>query len=143
MPENSRRAGARPRYDPSTDRLRLRRLTTDLTQTLEAFYGHEELVKGSLQTLRRCCGKRRCRCARGQLHVSSVFVDRSSARRSIRKVNRALERALKQPTRRYLALRRRRARLSKLYREILECGDRLAQYRLRAGNRLLRRLHWS
>jgi hypothetical protein len=31
------------------------------------------LLRGSLITLRRCCGKRSCRCARGQPHCSPAL----------------------------------------------------------------------
>jgi hypothetical protein len=94
-------------------------------------------VRGGLQTLRRRCGKPRCRCQHGKLHESLVLVERSSGKRKIRKVIVGEHLKLKKPIGRYQSLRRLRARLSKLHREVLKCCDRLCEHRLGEGRRML------
>ena len=94
-------------------------------------------MRGSLQTLRRRCGKPRCRCTRGQLHETLVFVDRSSGEAVIRKADLRKYRELKKATLRYQLLRKLRARLTKLNREVLEHCDRLMEHRLEEGKGLL------
>jgi hypothetical protein len=131
---------ARRQYDPSTDRQEIDALIRELSTTLQSFCEPTALVRGSLQRLRRRCGKKRCRCQRGQLHESVVFVDRSGGERKIRKANLGLERELRKPVRRYRNLRRLRARLGKLHAEILRCCDRLSEHRVAEGKRLLSRL---
>lgn len=125
-----------PRYDPSTDRQNLNRLVGELQGILDAFCDYHPLVKGRVQTLSRRCGKPRCRCAQGEPHRTSVFVDRQGARPSIRKVSSPEYRRLLIPTREYGKLRDLRARISWLHREMLEACDRLTQYRLAEGRRL-------
>jgi hypothetical protein len=87
--------------------------------------------------MRRRCGKPRCRCTRGQLHETLVFVDRSSGERVNRSADLPHYRELKKATQRYQLLRTLRARLTKLHREALECCDRLLDYRLEKGKKLL------
>ena len=89
--------------------------------------------------MRRRCGKPRCRCTRGQLHETLVFIDRSSGGRVVRKADLRQYRELKKATHTHQSLRRLRARLVKLHREVLECCDRLLDYRLQEGKRLLSR----
>lgn len=127
----------RTRYDPSDDRQELRRLGAEFSAIREAFCARGRLVRGSFQTLRRRCGKPRCRCTRGQLHETLVFVDRSSGDRVNRKADLRHYRELKKATQRYQSLRTLRARLTKLHREALECCDRLLDCRLEEGKQLL------
>lgn len=138
-----RTRGAVKSYDPGLDRQALNRLQIEFSGILQVFCDHEPVLRGRLQILQRRCGKERCRCMRGKLHVSSVLVDSSSGSRRIRKVNSAQYLSLKKPTRKYQALRRLRARLSKLHQEVLGYCDRLKVHRLREGSRTLKRLERS
>lgn len=128
------------RYDPSRDRQTLYRLLSELRKLLDSFCDSRVLVRGKLQTLRRRCGKARCRCTRGSLHESSVFIDRSAGSRIIRTVSAAQRSLLKQPTECYISLRRHRAQISALHHEILATCDRLSSHCLEEGKGLLARL---
>jgi len=115
-------------------------LQEEFAEILGAFRNHEPLVRGSLQTLRRRCGKDGCRCQRGRHHEALVFIDRSTGTRKARKVlsRSQQQRRLRQLTGRYRELRQLRARLSKLHAEALQCCDRLREHRLSLGEKLLR-----
>ena len=126
-------------YEPSVDRRRLDRLTKEFSQTVRAFCDHRPLVRGSFQVFRRRCGKEGCKCLRGELHETVVFIDRDNGQRHIQKVTVGLERALSKPVGGYQGLRKLRARLSKLNAEALGCCDRLCEHRLKAGKRLVAR----
>ncbi len=128
---------SRTRYDPSPDRQRIQQLQVEFAKILATFQEHPPLVRGSLQTLRRRCGKAGCRCERGRRHETFVFVDRSAGARKVRKVASEEQRRLRKLTGRYRELRNLRARLSKLHVEVLECCDRLREYRIGLGRKLL------
>ncbi len=128
---------SRTRYDPSPDRQRIQQLQVEFAKILATFQDHPPLVRGSLQTLRRRCGKAGCRCERGRGHETFVFVDRSTGARKVRKVASEEQRRLRNLTGRYRELRNLRARLSKLHVEVLECCDRLREYRIGLGRKLL------
>ena len=128
------------RYDPALDRQMLHRLAAEFSAIVRSFCDHGTVVKGSLQALRRRCGKPACRCARGPLHQSTVFVDRSSGAVKIRKVNQRQYKKLIKPTATYRSLRHARARLSKIKSEALQCCDRLSAHRFRAGERFQAKL---
>jgi hypothetical protein len=130
---------ARRNYDPSVDRQELRLLVEELSKIRRSFSRTACLVRGSFQTIRRKCGKSPCRCTRGQLHESLVFIDRSSGRPVVRKAKLGQYQEMKKATEDYQSLRRLRARLAKLNREILERCDRLLDHRLEDGRRLLTR----
>ena len=131
------RTMAQKRYNPSRDRQKLDRLEEEFANILQSFSAHEPLVKGNFQNLRRRCGKTGCRCERGKLHESFVFIDRSSGKRRIRKTTVAQEKKLRKPVQKDQLLRKLRARLSKLHSETLACCDRLREHRLNQGKRLL------
>ena len=125
-------------YDPSVDRQRLDRLEAEFHDIVASFSGRRPLVRGRLKRLRRRCGKRGCRCQRGELHETLVLIDRRSGVRRVRKVVPGELLRLEEPARSWQRLRRLRARLSQLHREVLQCCDRLTESRLREGSRLLR-----
>jgi hypothetical protein len=127
-------------YDPSLDRQALSRLLAELPELLRAFCDHQPAVSGRFAIIRRQCGKTPCRCERGEVHLSSVFVERSAGKRKLYKSSHELRHRLRKPAADSRELRRRRARLGKLYREILAACDRLRRWRLERGAQLLRRI---
>ena len=129
----------RKTYNPSVDRRRLERMSTEFSQIVRAFCYHPALVRGSFQVFRRRCGKDGCKCADGKLHETAVFVDRSGGKRHLHKLTVTLESTLAKPVREYRRLKKLRARLARLHREALACCDRLCEHRLKAGRRILER----
>ena len=129
----------KPRYDPSLDRQRLSQLLEELSDIIRAYCGHDPILRGGFETVRRRCGKTPCRCTRGQLHVSDFLVDRSSGKPRFYKATAALRRSFRKPLRDYRQLRLSRIRLGKLHREILVACDRLRAARIREGARLVPR----
>lgn len=128
---------ARARYNPSSDRQQLSRLLGELKKIFDTFAEPLPALRASLQKIRRRCGKPGCRCESGALHESLVLVDRSNGDRKTRKVRRAEQLQLRKLTRRYRDLRRGRARVSEIHAEFLRCCDRLYQWRLREGQKML------
>jgi len=139
MKGKRRSSTTRRSYDPSRDRQDLCRLLAEYARIVEAFNDHRSLLRGSFQRLVRRCGKKRCRCRRGSLHESRVFVEREGRRRRVHRTTIAEEAALRKPLRRYQELRRLRARLSKIHAEVLSLCDRLREHRLEEGRRILSR----
>jgi hypothetical protein len=126
----------RRRYDPSPDRQKLSRLKKELDGILEVFCSQDPILRGRVEHLRRSCGKPGCRCQRGHLHESIVLIDRSDGTRKTRKLQRGEIGKLRRRTARYRAVKKGRARLSALLAEMLECCDRLLEYRLDTGKRM-------
>jgi hypothetical protein len=122
---------ARCPYDPSRDRLALNQLALEFHAIVDAFCAQDSLFPGKVVKLRRTCGKACCRCARGQLHESVVLVDPR-----LRTLRSQEVRTLRKLTRTYRELRRLRARLAGLLREVLRLCDRLRDHKLRCGLRI-------
>src|SRR5215510_8758740 len=133
--------------DPSRDRQELGRLLEEFRSLIEAFAGgrhfagYGPLLQGNIQKLSRRCGKASCRCAQGQqMHRSTVFIDRTAGTRKVRTLSSGEYERLREPTLAFQALRRKRARLTKLFREVLVACDRLCAFRARQGRRQFRDL---
>lgn len=133
--------------DPSRDRQELDRLLEEFRSLIgdfaggRQFTGYGPLLQGNIQKLSRRCGKASCRCAQGkQMHRSTVFIDRTGGTRKVRTLSSGEYERLRQPTLTFQALRRKRARLTKLFREVLAACDRLCAFRVRQGRRRFRDL---
>ena len=57
-------------------RQRLREVGRQIERQICVLMEHAPLVRGGVYRLRRKCGKAGCRCTRGELHVSWVFLAR-------------------------------------------------------------------
>lgn len=127
-------------HDPSLERRRLGLLLAELSDIRDAFCEREPLVEGRFELLRRSCGKSPCRCERGELHETKIFLDRTSGRRRTYKDSSAMRRGLQGPVDNCSRLRRLRVRLRKLQAEFLQTCDRLKDWRIREGVRLVARI---
>ena len=118
----------------SADRLsRLRqalvRLRDELGARLEVILAREPVVKGTVYALRRRCGKATCHCAAGAPHQTWVLTWSEGGRTRLRAVPPERLDALRQQTRAYQRLRRARARLGMIHREILTVIDQIERLR--------------
>jgi len=131
---------AKPLYDAGLDRQRLSHLLEELSDIVRAFCGHDPILRGNFEVLRRRCGKTPCRCLTGQPHVSRVLVDRTSGKRRFCKATPELRRRVRKPLQAYRRLRVLRMRFGKLQREFLDACDRLRDARIAEGAHLVSRL---
>lgn len=87
------------------------------------------LIRGSVYPLRRKCGKTNCRCQDGHLHESWVLSVPEKGRKRMRAVPKGKRLTWQQMADRYRRFRRARARLVKLFVEILDRVDQLERER--------------
>ena len=126
--------------DLSSLRSQLQAQPRQLQQSLEAFLGREPLLAGSLYTLRRRCGKANCRCAKGELHASTILSYRGHGRpRNITPLPEQLE-TVRKLTDAYRHFRQARTQLLRLQRELLSLIDRIETARVKQGERELAKL---
>jgi len=126
--------------DLSALRSQVRDLQRQLAPLLESFLGREPLLPGSLYTLRRRCGKPTCRCARGELHASTVLGYRGEGRpRNITLPPEHL-REVRRLTEDYRAVRKARAQVVRLSRQLLDLLDRIEAARVEEGKRRFQKL---
>ncbi len=110
-------------------------LCKELDSIVELFCANGPVLRGSITTLKRRCGKPGCRCAQGKLHETLVLLERTPAGRRVRKLSGKAAHQLQRPCRQYRQLLRARARAVKLSLELRESLDRLWLARLRSGER--------
>jgi hypothetical protein len=114
-----------PRPRLSRLRQRLIHLHQEIAALLEVFLAAEPLVRGTVYRLRRRCGRPTCRCARGKLHAVMVLSASHQGRTRLRAIPEERLAALRVLTQRYRRVRRARARLVRIHREMLAAIDQL------------------
>lgn len=115
-------------------RLIIRRHHEGLAAILGRLQGREPIIRGSVYTRRRRCGKLRCRCLRGHPHQDRVLAVRRAGRVSVRGLDPAADAAIEEGVAAWHGFRRQRGELAAACRGLLRAVDRLATLRLaRAG----------
>ena len=115
--------------EASRCRQRIANCLVELGQLANVTQGWSPLVRGSLYSYRRRCGKRECRCSRGELHVGQAFSVSEGGRSRV--VSTAgLDRAeVASCVRAHREFRRARSSMVRTFRELLGAVDRMARLR--------------
>jgi len=108
----------------------LRRLLAELNRSVKVVFGRGPLVKGNVYEMARKCGKPSCACIRGELHRSMVlsWSHRGKTRLMAIPPERLAE--LRKKSEEYLRVRRARAHVSVLHKQILAVIDRIEKLRM-------------
>ena len=110
---------------PASLRRRLAQLLDEHRRLLDVAFEATPLWRGIVHEARRRCGKPTCHCVEGKPHVSTILSDRSASRqRNLALPDKTLER-FRTMTESYRRVRRKRARIVVLQREMLEIFDAL------------------
>jgi hypothetical protein len=113
----------------SQARKQLQQCQRDVSEFLRTVKQRPPLIRGSVYLLRRKCGKAVCRCQQGQLHESWVLSVPEKGVKRMRAVPKGRRLQWQQMTERYRRFRRARARLVKLFAQILKLVDELERAR--------------
>ncbi len=115
--------------DRSQLRKQLQESQREVADLLRLFKQRPWLIRGSVYPLRRKCGKATCRCQEGHLHESWVLSVPEEGKKRMRVVPKGKRLAWQQMSERYRRFRRARARLVKLFAEIIKLVDELERER--------------
>lgn len=105
--------------DASRLRQRLRAAGRQLDRQLRTLMEHEPFLRGGMYRLRRRCGKAGCRCTRGALHESWVWMTREQGVQRLRVVPKDQTARWREWAEHYRRFRRARRELDRQYREVL------------------------
>lgn len=108
----------------------LRRLLSEFNRSVKVVFGRGTLVKGNVYEMARKCGKPSCACTRGQLHRSMVLSWSDHGKTRIMSVPSEQLTTLRKKSEEYLSVRRARARVSVIYKQILSVMDSIEKLRL-------------
>jgi len=107
----------------------LRDLIRELEASLEVAFRRSPLVKGNVYELARKCGKPNCICTRGQLHRSMVLSWSEGGKSRLFSIPPERLGELKEKSEEYLRVRRARARVTEICREIIAVLDQMEKLR--------------
>jgi len=115
--------------DASRLRKQIQQRQREISDQLRVLKQRRPLVRGNVYNLRRKCGKAGCHCQDGDLHESWVLSVPEKGRKRMRAAPKGKRTQWQQMTERYRRFRRARARLVKLFAEIVKLIDELERER--------------
>jgi len=111
-------------------RLDLQRLLKELGRSVKVVFGRKPLVKGNVYELSRKCGKPSCACTRGELHRSMVLSWSQRGKTRLLSIPPERLSELSAKSEEYLGVRKARADVTVLYKQILTVIDHMEKLRL-------------
>jgi hypothetical protein len=121
-------------------RSKLQHTEEEIRQLLQQFQGRSPLLAASLYTMKRHCGKKGCRCARGQLHATTVLSYRGGEKPQTITPPADRVETFKTITDDYRRVRQARVRLVQLQQQLLHIVDQMQELRVQLGERELNRM---
>jgi len=100
-------------------------MVNEMKRLVEPFFSDRPVIKGTVYELRRRCGKPGCKCAKGELHARMVVSASEKGKTQLRVIPRGFLVEVQQKVGRYQELRRIRARLVAIHREMLRVLDEM------------------
>lgn len=110
-------------------RQQIRDCLAELQRLAGMAQGRAPLVRGSLYTYRRRCGKSGCRCSRGEMHTGHAFSVRDAGRSRVVSTVGLDRAALTEAVYGYRELRRARAEMVRTFGEMLRQVDLMERLR--------------
>jgi len=103
----------------------LLQMVNEMKRLVEPFFSDRPVIKGTVYELRRKCGKPGCKCAKGELHARMVVSASEKGRTRLRVIPRGFLVDVQERVKRYQELRRVRARLVRIHRQMLRVLDEM------------------
>jgi len=100
-------------------------LADEIKGLVEPFFSDRPVIKGTVYELKRRCGKPGCKCARGELHARMVVSASEGGKTRLQVIPHGFLVEVQAKVRCYQELRRVRARLGEIYREMLKVMDQM------------------
>ena len=107
----------------------LLQLVEEMKGLIEPFFSDRPVLKGTVYELKRKCGKPGCKCARGELHARMVVSASEGGKTRLRAIPRGFLVDTQQRVRRYRELRRARACVVEIHRQMLKVMDEMEAMR--------------
>jgi hypothetical protein len=107
----------------------LKRLYDEIKQLIEPSFSDKHVIRGSVYELKRKCGKPGCKCAQGELHSRMVLSASEKGKTRLRVIPHGFLVEVQIKVRRYQELRRARARLVEVHREMIRVMDEMEAMR--------------
>lgn len=107
----------------------LQRLLDELRHTVKVVSGRAPLIKGNVYEMARKCGKPSCICTRGELHRSMVLSWSHRGKTRLLSIPPERLSELRRKSEEYLRVRRARAQVSVIYKQILAVMDDIESLR--------------
>jgi len=107
----------------------LLQIVEEMKGLIEPFFSDRPVLKGTVYELNRKCGKTGCKCAQGELHARMVVSASERGKTRLRAIPRGFLVDTQQRVRRYQELRRARARVVQIHRQMLKVMDEMEAMR--------------
>jgi hypothetical protein len=100
-------------------------LAGEIKGLVEPLFSDRPVIKGTVYELKRKCGKPGCKCAQGELHACMVVSASEGGKTRLQVIPDGFLVEVQGKVRRYQELRRVRARLGEIHRNMLKVMDEM------------------
>lgn len=107
----------------------LLQMVNEMKRLVEPFFSDRPVIKGTVYELRRKCGKPGCQCAQGELHARMVVSASEKGRTRLRVIPRGFLVEVQGKVKQYQELRRVRAQLVTIHRQMFRILDEMEAMR--------------
>lgn len=129
--------------DISKDRQQLAQLLQNQKELMQGILGARMLIKGGIYKTNLRCGKKGCKCGRGELHEVWMFYRSEGGKTKIRTLSKENAMEYERYTMGYQKYRRARAELVKIQKKQIRLIDHIEEG-LRMNNRKIeKKLLWK
>jgi len=101
----------------------------EIDELSQVFFLDTPIIKGSIYELKRRCGKRNCKCAKGEQHVSMVISMSEGGKTKLHTISLDQVEKLKPKVEHYKQQRQSRAQLVKLFDKMIRAIDEIEEMR--------------
>ncbi len=107
----------------------LGRCTNEIKELTKPYFSDKPIIKGTVYELKRKCGKAGCKCTQGQLHGSMVVSASEKGKTKLRTIPSGFLIEVQIKVERYQEIRRYRARLVEIHKNMLQIMDEMETLR--------------
>jgi len=104
-------------------------LSNEIKKLTNPFLSEKPVIKGSVYELKRKCGKPGCKCAQGDLHSRMVVSSSEKGKTRLRVIPSGFLVEVQGKVRHYQKLRKARARLVEVHKQMLQIMDEMETMR--------------
>ena len=107
----------------------LAKIPDEIRKLIDPFYSDKPIIKGSVYELKRKCGKKGCKCARGELHSRMVISSSEKGKTKLRVIPHGFLVEIQTKVKRYQEYRKARAQIVAVHKKMLQIIDEMEAIR--------------
>ena len=107
----------------------LAKIPDEIRKLSDPFFSDKPIIKGSVYELKRKCGKKGCKCTKGELHSRMVISSSEKGKTKLRVIPHGFLVEIQTKVKRYQEYRKARAQIVAVHKKMLQIIDEMEAIR--------------